>query len=307
MVMQIVELPLNKGVLNCPFCKKLSLKNYTSLNVHLKKIHLISIVEYFENLKFIPKCMNCENNAKWIRSNVFHNFCSKKCQELFFEKFSNAEMRIHLSHKRKKYLKENKNKHNWSSFFNKNESEPEERFAKKLENLIIDDEIIRWYIPKESERFFELDFAFLKNKIAFEINGNQHYDKSGQLKEYFKNRQIYLESLGWKIINVRYLLCFKEDEIEKIIFSVFNNCKFSNLQIRQLTKQEQDLKYKKDIEIKIQLLLNSNIDFSKYGWVQKAAAILNVPKASKWIKKYMSNFYEEKCFKIKSSKNSKCP
>ena len=55
------------------------------------------------------------------------------------------------------------------------------------------------------------------------------------------------------------------------------------------------LKYKNQIE----LILNSNIDFSKFGWVTKVALLLNKPpqKVNIWMKKYMPDFYNEKCFK----------
>lgn len=44
---------------------------------------------------------------------------------------------------------------------------------------------------------------------------------------------------------------------------------------------------------------NSDIDFSKRGWVKKASDLTNIKqqKIGKWMKRYMKNFYEEKCFK----------
>lgn len=40
--------------------------------------------------------------------------------------------------------------------------------------------------------------------------------KIGNLNEYNKNRQMYLESEGWTIINIHYALVYKEDTIEKL-------------------------------------------------------------------------------------------
>lgn len=47
------------------------------------------------------------------------------------------------------------------------------------------------------------------------------------------------------------------------------------------------------------LILQSNIDFSKYGWVQKVSKIIGIttPKVNQWMKKNMNDFYEESCFK----------
>lgn len=49
------------------------------------------------------------------------------------------------------------------------------------------------------------------------------------------------------------------------------------------------------------LILQSNIDFSKYGWVQKVSKLIGitVPKVNQWMKKNMHDFYEESCFKRK--------
>jgi len=49
----------------------------------------------------------------------------------------------------------------------------------------------------------------------------------------------------------------------------------------------------------ISLVLNSGIDFSKFGWVNKVAPIINqkIGKVNKWMKRIMPDFYKEKCFK----------
>lgn len=52
---------------------------------------------------------------------------------------------------------------------------------------------------------------------------------------------------------------------------------------------------------KIQLILNSDVDFSKFGWVGKIAKLINIPpqKVNIFMKKYMSDFYQN-CFKRKT-------
>lgn len=52
---------------------------------------------------------------------------------------------------------------------------------------------------------------------------------------------------------------------------------------------------------KIKLIFESKIDFSKLGWVKQVSKILNISpqKVNKWMKKYMFDFYNEKCFKRK--------
>lgn len=64
-------------------------------------------------------------------------------------------------------------------------------------------------------------------------------------------------------------------------------------------KEEKDAK----IEEMRQLLLSSDIDFSKHGWVSEAAKLLDKhpQKINQWMKLHMSDFYKEFCFKRKNS------
>jgi hypothetical protein len=51
----------------------------------------------------------------------------------------------------------------------------------------------------------------------------------------------------------------------------------------------------------IPAILNSGIDFSKFGWVVKVAPIIGQKsqKVHLWMKKYMRDFYDAHCFKRK--------
>lgn len=61
--------------------------------------------------------------------------------------------------------------------------------------------------------------------------------------------------------------------------------------------------YKKSQEKYIDLILNSSIDFSKFGWVNKVAVIIKQKpqKVNAWMNKIMPAFYQEKCFKKKKT------
>lgn len=53
-----------------------------------------------------------------------------------------------------------------------------------------------------------------------------------------------------------------------------------------------------------ELLQNSNIDFSKFGWVGQVARLFGIPsetKAGAYVRKHYPEFYQTKCFKRKSS------
>lgn len=57
--------------------------------------------------------------------------------------------------------------------------------------------------------------------------------------------------------------------------------------------------YSEKHEIRKNIILNANIDFSKFGWVVKIAELLDMKyqKIRPWMMKQMPDFYENKCFK----------
>jgi len=70
-----------------------------------------------------------------------------------------------------------------------------------------------------------------------------------------------------------------------------------NLSNKRNIKLENDIKNKKVVD----KVLNSNIDFSKIGWVKEASKVIGITpqKVSGWMRRNMSDFYETKCFKRK--------
>lgn len=126
------------------------------------------------------------------------------------------ESKLKISSKRKEYLEKSKKNHNWSLCHGR-QSDPELKFQTVLEELRI--EYCPEYTPEESKRFYRIDFAILNGKIGFEINGNQHYTDAtrGKLKKYYLERQKYLESLGWTMINIHYSLAYDKNKILEIL------------------------------------------------------------------------------------------
>lgn len=49
----------------------------------------------------------------------------------------------------------------------------------------------------------------------------------------------------------------------------------------------------------MEIIKNSNVDFSKFGWVKKISFLTGIKhqKVSMWMKRYMNDFYEKNCFK----------
>lgn len=57
---------------------------------------------------------------------------------------------------------------------------------------------------KEQGRYFSIDIAIPERKIAFEINGRQHYDAKWNLLPYYQNRHNLIEAQGWKVHEIKY-------------------------------------------------------------------------------------------------------
>lgn len=125
-----------------------------------------------------------------------------------------------ISENRKKWLKENPDKHPWKSH-DKFKSKPCEN-AKKFLNLL-GISFIEEFNPQIKGRNFSIDIALPEKRIAIEINGNQHYEKNGELKSYYKERQKLLETNGWIVYQIHYSSCFKLEKWKDFVNELKNN------------------------------------------------------------------------------------
>jgi hypothetical protein len=111
------------------------------------------------------------------------------------------------------FYKNNPNKHPWKNN-NKFLSKPCENFK-----LILSQSSIK-FIEEYSEfadHCYSIDVALPEYKIGFEINGNQHYNKDGSLREYYQKRSDYIEGLGWKLYQIHYTLCFDKTVVVECV------------------------------------------------------------------------------------------
>jgi len=305
------------------FCKKcgISKESKNSLIQHelkcnLSKIDIINIIDdytiNFLSTKELSQKYNVSSSFVWrllgdkIRSisesNILSNIKSpRKLSEECKRKISNSI---------KKFLKENPEKRMWV----KNESKPSILFKK----ILLDNDIpfIEEYKPLE-DRFFSIDIAFPDKKIGIEINGQQHYDKNGNLKEYYQNRHDLIESNGWILFEIKANLFYKIDFINKFL-SVLKNkvdlhidytefiqpkkkylCITCNANVFRGSKhcikcyQEDILS---DIEITKRLESLKQIDLTKFGWVKKASEIIGIShtQTKRFIKRYYKGEYFER-------------
>jgi very-short-patch-repair endonuclease len=130
------------------------------------------------------------------------------------------ESKQKISKSRKEYLNNNPDKHVWKRN-KKFKSVPCEHFKqmlKKHEILYFEE-----YCPLSPTYFYTLDVAFPNVKVAIEINGNQHYNNDGTLKDYYLKRKEILENAGWTVIDIHYSMVYNENLMKDIISNIKNN------------------------------------------------------------------------------------
>ena len=136
-------------------------------------------------------------NGKWTRN---------------WHKWTDEEKK-NLSLKQKQYLINNPDKHVWKRN-NKFISKPCEDLKEKLKenNILFEEE----YCPF-NDYAFSIDIAWPNLKIGVEVNGNQHYNNDGSLKEYYQNRHNIFEERGWKLYEIHYTKCYNNETIKNIM------------------------------------------------------------------------------------------
>ena len=253
----------------------------------------------------IKNCIICDGKFETVDKRS--KYCSKKCKSEGMLHTQATKDKISLS--RKIYLKNNPDKHPWKKSI-KFKSVPCEHFKKYL--IAEEVSFVEEYLIEESDRNFSIDIAFPDKKIAIEINGNQHYDNFGNLKKYYQERHDHIESLGWTIYEIHYSEAFYPERIlsnikleKNVDYTKFRreqiiarNKKIAEIAETKRIKQENRKKEIDNIKGKI---LESNINFSLYGWVGKVSKIIDISpqKVSGWMKKNMKEFYKIECFKRK--------
>ena len=231
---------------------------------------------------------------------------TKEKLKLFSNKHT-EETKLKLSISRKKYLKDNPDKHPWKNK-NKQISIP----CEYLKNIFKEKNIsfIEEYSPLKGYNY-SLDIAFPDVKIAIEVNGNFHYKnlQTLELTDYYKKRENEFINNGWKLIQVHYSLVYNSNFTEELLINLdlkeFSDySKYYTPKTPKITESEKEFNQfiKKEKEInkeinkqlkRIAILKNSSIDFSKFGWCEKASELINISpqKIRPIIKKYDLNFY----------------
>jgi hypothetical protein len=206
----------------CPYCgidvSSICAGNHTrwcsknpNRNLELIKKQLMSLEKARSSISNESRERSNKNISKaWENGKYDHVDYSK----FFIGRKHSSNSKRKMSEARKKYLKENPEKHPWRS----NEkfiSGPCEYLKQKLadKGILFESE----FMPLFPERYFSIDIALVKNKIGIEVNGEQHYNRDGSLKTYYKKRTDLIEEDGWKLLQIHYSSVYDDDFIENLI------------------------------------------------------------------------------------------
>ena len=294
----------------CHICNN-KFKNLLGLRVHLRQKHNITGKEdyykYLEKYTLFtwPICKYC-NNKVYINSRGLAKTCSdKNCIHRL-----KHDMQI-LSHNTIEYKNKARiNRINYLTSNNCNNDAWHNRARRKmsyLENMFYNECILKYdlqhhynIINEYSEYPYFLDFAFIDLKIDVELDGKCHFVNGDKRIQHDNIRDDYLNSKGWKIFRISYyqfindkdeiinkfLEYLKSNNRENIHKYDFNKLLKYNEYKKYILDELKNKKYKErenvinihKAKIKEYLVLlenESNIDFTKFGWVEKSKHFLN--------------------------------
>lgn len=303
--------------MKCEVCSKL-LDNTYNYNRHIKKCILINDIKNvvrddyskgFSMKELSIKYKISPNTVNFIVKDISRSLSDavKLARSKYTEIFKHSDKtKEKLRIARLNYLKENYEKTAWFNKTNSNMSFGE----KYIHNLFKEYNMYTKYdiVNEFHIHPYIIDFAFINEKIAVEFDGKVHFEKGQKRIDHDIKKDEYLISIGWKVFRIPYynLYTFKISDLTSFIGNPISKnygdylieySKYKQSLIKTIkTKQKQE-KFKQ-IELIKTNLLNSNIDFNKFGWVNKASKIINIApqKVNKWMKHNMEDFYKT-CYK----------
>jgi len=205
----------------CKICTR-KLDNLGNLNQHIKKCEKLSqikdeIINLYINEDYSVR--DLRNKFK-LQSDDIKNVLGDKIRSLsesnkiahkkYPEKFKHTEeSKKIMREKRLEFMKNNPEKTAWRL---SNVSYPEKLFIKYVESNGLDK---KYSIIREYSVFpYFVDFAFVNQMVAIEIDGSQHL--LPERKERDDKKDYLLNELGWLVIRI------SEKEIKTNIKEVFN-------------------------------------------------------------------------------------
>lgn len=173
------------------------------------------------------------------------------------------------------------------------------------------------YIHHKRFGKYEADFTWVELRKIIEIDGDQHYRTDKRVLR-DKNKDELLNQLGYEVLRIRwknfnnnkkYWIDIAKQFIDDGISIKFedNYQQFLKEQeiMNNIKKQKELDKIDKlhDIAIKVNKIIDSNIDFTKFGWVEQVNKITGQTNSRRWIKRWCPWLLENTFIKNKENKN----
>ena len=160
-------------------------------------------------------------------------------------------------------------------------------------------------------RNFAVDICFQDKMIVVEVNGNQHYDTATmELSSYYKERHDIIESFGWTVIEVPYNKAYSDEfrnSLCRLLDGVSMDISTFNYKYECVNIHEKAAIKRKEYNDKLEvaskngtlnkngklsgnkvdtdelnrrkeLILNSGVDFTKFGWVGRVADVTGLSR-----------------------------
>jgi very-short-patch-repair endonuclease len=311
------------GTYSCPICDKKFSKMGIISHINFKHIKPSPFIEYLEKIrsgetKHWAKGQTKETNKSLQKQSETAKINYKNGLVIppFTGKHHSKETKEIMRRKRFEYLK------NHPAWNNKGTLSYGENW---LHNIFLENKIYEKYIIINEYPIYPyfIDFSFINEKVAVEYDGEVHFKNGKERYEHDIKRDEYLKTKGWRVYRIPYYE-MKNFKIEDLLNFIGNPIKNENInkidylmkykEYKKLQDEKERLKKElkkeliektkqENIKILREKILNSNIDFSKFGWVNKVSIIINCKfqHVNSWMKKHMLDFYNEKCFKRKNS------
>lgn len=305
----------------CKICNN-EYEDLLSFSKHINMKHryeggLIKYYVDYENF-IIPKC-SCGKNSKSLKGLEFRKTCGdKECLTKIKKNIKlTIENKIRISDSLKKSHKDG-NHPGWSFINNdiNRRSYPEKWFIKNVLNKY---DLYSKYkiVEKLSFGKYFLDFAIIDLKIDIEIDGQQHFRNNENINHDILRDNFLLKN-GWKVYRLAWVEIKNNpnEKIENFLKWLEDKQKYRKYNIIDIKNQfkkklkygsrekyfekMKEMSYERNKNI-IKMIENSDIDFSKFGWAKKISTLTGMKNQNinRWIKKYMNDFYNTKCYKMK--------
>ena len=274
---------------------------------------LISVDNEFRNSLWKCKCCDYTCGVLGIKGHYYLKHTKEGKQHCinFGESGKVTSKRDDVRKKIQKKQRENYKNKSRFRISKWDESDPEKKFKECIEHFNLPFDVLQYYSPEEYDRAYEMDFAIPELRIYFEVNGGQHYTSNGEFTKYHLERKEYIESFGWKQIDVDYSICFNESILKDLIFNALSgNYKYSEstnrsvvnyrLSSKNKNKEIETLKKLKSGELVkyiddegtekivkgwslfqkellenykriLEFIVNTDTDFTKFGWVSEVS------------------------------------